>query len=247
MRLLRRIDVVDAIIITAMAIAFAVLAWAIGTSDESRATVDVPAASGIASLNALTGATQTFAVGTAGTDFAVSSSGSTHTLNLPDASASNRGAVTTGTQTFAGAKTFSTSIETAALTIAGAPAEAVFYRTCTITSAAAADPVDCLAAADVPNGKTAYLTHWHAKVNGATEWATTTACVLEDHSGTDLLSFAVAALTANVFLADGSANVTAAAPYALGTGATAGDGLRLDCDQNGTGSDLVVTIQGVIK
>lgn len=62
---------------------------------------------GIVSLNALTAVTQTFAVGTAGTDFAISSATSTHTFNLPDAGASARGVVTTGAQTFAGDKTFS--------------------------------------------------------------------------------------------------------------------------------------------
>lgn len=41
---------------------------------------------GITSLNALTALSQTFAVGTSGTDFAVASSGSTHTFNLPFAS-----------------------------------------------------------------------------------------------------------------------------------------------------------------
>lgn len=38
---------------------------------------------GITSLNALTAVTQSFATGTSGTDFAISSSGSTHTFNLP--------------------------------------------------------------------------------------------------------------------------------------------------------------------
>jgi hypothetical protein len=44
-------------------------------------------------LNGLTANTQNFATGTAGTDFEINSSGSTHTFNLPTASASNRGAL----------------------------------------------------------------------------------------------------------------------------------------------------------
>lgn len=70
-------------------------------------TVDLSSInSGISSLNTLTGSTQTFATGTTGTDFNISSSGTTHTFNIPDASTSNRGLVTTGTQTFAGTKSF---------------------------------------------------------------------------------------------------------------------------------------------
>jgi hypothetical protein len=68
--------------------------------------------SGISTLNTLTASTQTFAVGTSGSDFNISSATSTHTFNIPDAGASARGLITTGTQTIAGVKTFSSNIST---------------------------------------------------------------------------------------------------------------------------------------
>ena len=65
-------------------------------------------AGGLATLNSQTETSQTFASGTAGTDFAISSSGGVHTFNIPSASATARGLVSTSAQTIAGAKTFST-------------------------------------------------------------------------------------------------------------------------------------------
>ena len=50
---------------------------------------------GVTSLNGLTANTQYLAVGTTGTDFNISSLTDTHTFNLPTASATNRGALST--------------------------------------------------------------------------------------------------------------------------------------------------------
>jgi hypothetical protein len=77
---------------------------------RSFASDTTGAGGGITSLNGLTAATQTFATGTSGTDFNIDSTTSTHTFHIPDASASNRGLVTTGTQTFAGNKTFNGTV-----------------------------------------------------------------------------------------------------------------------------------------
>ena len=71
---------------------------------------------GLTALNGLTSQTQNFAVGTSGSDFNISSVTDTHTFNLPNASATARGVITTGSQTLAGTKTFS-DIITSKLTI----------------------------------------------------------------------------------------------------------------------------------
>lgn len=65
---------------------------------------------GLISLNNLTRQNQFFATGTSGSDFNISSVTATHTFNIPDASASARGLITTGIQTIAGAKTFTGNI-----------------------------------------------------------------------------------------------------------------------------------------
>lgn len=80
------------------------------TTDGSSASWALISGSGITTLNGLTADPQTFAVGTSGTDFAISSSTATHTFNLPNASASARGVVSTAAQVFGGAKRFQDSL-----------------------------------------------------------------------------------------------------------------------------------------
>ena len=103
------------------------------TADNSAAfgiTWRSTAATGITTLNSLTATNQYFSVGTSGNLFNISSSGSTHTFNIPIAGTGSTGLVSTLDQSFAGIKTFtndlvissstvSTSDSTGALTITG--------------------------------------------------------------------------------------------------------------------------------
>lgn len=63
------------------------------TEDNHLCQVITTFSTGLTSLNGLTAQTQLLAVGTSGTDFAISSVTDTHTFNLPTASATNRGAL----------------------------------------------------------------------------------------------------------------------------------------------------------
>ena len=63
------------------------------TQDSHLCEIITNFAGGVSALNGLTANTQYFAVGTGGTDFAISSATDTHTFNLPTASATNRGAL----------------------------------------------------------------------------------------------------------------------------------------------------------
>jgi hypothetical protein len=63
------------------------------TQDSHLCQVITTFSSGLSSINGLTEQTQYLAVGTSGTDFAINSATDTHTFNLPTASATKRGAL----------------------------------------------------------------------------------------------------------------------------------------------------------
>jgi hypothetical protein len=63
------------------------------TKDSKLAQVQTTYSTGLTALNGLTDQVQYFQVGTSGTSFDISSSGDTHTFNLPTASATNSGAL----------------------------------------------------------------------------------------------------------------------------------------------------------
>jgi hypothetical protein len=90
----------------------------IGTDIATVGTITTGTWTGTAISNSyLANSSISFASGTSGSDVNWSSSpvslGGTSTLNIPDAGSSARGLVTTGTQTFAGAKTFTGTISAA--------------------------------------------------------------------------------------------------------------------------------------
>lgn len=124
-----------------------------------------------------------------------------------------------------------------------------FTATATLTSAAAATAVSLLADAAVPAGKKLYIVSYLVKVNGATDWATTTSVKIQDTNGTpvDFVTLTASTLDGNELHGPFSDSATIESAMALGTGGTAAKGLRVVGNANGTGSNLVVTVFGFIK
>ena len=91
------------------------------TQDSHLCQVITTFSTGITALNGLTAQVQYFATGTSGTDFAISSSTATHTFNLPTASATNRGALSS-----ANWSTFNSKQDAISLTTTGTTGAATF-------------------------------------------------------------------------------------------------------------------------
>jgi hypothetical protein len=87
------------------------------TENSHLCQVITTLSTGINAINGLTSQVQNLATGTAGTDFGISSAGSTHTFNLPTASAANRGALSS-----ADWATFNAKADLASPTFTGIPA-----------------------------------------------------------------------------------------------------------------------------
>ena len=133
------------------------------TEDSHLSQIITTFSSGLNALNGLTDQAQYFAVGTSGSDFNISSVTDTHTFNLPNASATARGVITTGTQTIAGQKTFSPNVTAASLIAQGT----IF----TPTLVASANN-DVLVGLDIAptftNGAFTGVTNYAQRINGST-------------------------------------------------------------------------------
>ena len=94
------------------------------TEDNHLCQIITTFTTGLTALNGLTAQVQNFAVGTSGTDFAIASVTATHTFNLPTASATNRGALSSADWSIFNAKqnslTLTTTGSSGAATLVGA-------------------------------------------------------------------------------------------------------------------------------
>lgn len=122
-------------------------------------------------------------------------------------------------------------------------------NTVTITSAAVETAVDIFTDDEIGAGYKFHPLGYIAKVDGATDWATTTEVKVQDTNGTPvvLVTLDASTLDGNEVHGPWSDSATLGDAFTEGTGATAGKGVRIVGDANGTGSDLKFTLWGIVK
>ena len=124
------------------------------TEDNHLCQMITTFATGLTALNGLTKQVQYFAVGTTGTDFNIVSSIDTHTFNLPTASATNRGALSSANWT-----TFNNKQDTITLTTTGTSGVATFIaNTLNIPNYADGGVLSLSAIGSTPNANAATIT-----------------------------------------------------------------------------------------
>lgn len=157
--------------------------------DGWRLMSQVGGGGGISSLNTLTASTQTFATGTTGTDFAISSSVSTHTFNLPVASATNTGKLSsTDWSTFnnkQSALTFSTGLTNTAGTVTANLSVGVSGGQSVIGGTAASNNLTLSSTSNATKGKLLFGNSAYDEANNRLGLGTSSPAVLLDLSRTD--------------------------------------------------------------
>ena len=124
-----------------------------------------------------------------------------------------------------------------------------FMTTRTLQSASASTPVILLPDSSVPAGKKVYLLGFMAKVNGSTNWGTVAEVKITDNSVSpiDMVTFDAQHLAGTEKFYLGANHTTPEDAFIMGQGGATGKGLRVFGDVNGSGSNFVVTVWGVIK
>ncbi len=173
------------------------------TEDNNLCQVITTISTGLTALNGLTAQVQTFATGTSGTDFAISSVTNTHTFNIPDASATARGLITASAQTLAGIKTFGNGASAGELRLLEGSGGGTNYLALKAAATLAANVSLTLPNADGSNGQVL-----QTNGSGTLSWVTNggrpyiTDISANTVTGTSELLLTSVLIPANTFVAD---------------------------------------------